>query len=61
MANQTLNIMRVILLVLIVLLLGLTAYKYFQTGKFNFESVFAALACLVFFLITGRKQVPGKQ
>ena len=61
MANQALNIVRMILLVLIVLLLGLTVYLYFKTGKFNFGSVVSALGCLVFFLITGRKQVSGKQ
>ena len=61
MANQALNIARMVLLVLIVLLLGLTAYLYFRTGKFDFGSVIAALGCLVFFLITGRKQVSGKQ
>lgn len=60
MSNQALNIVRMALLVLIGMLLGLTAYLYFRTGKFNYGSVVTALGCLVFFLITGRKQVSGK-
>jgi len=61
MTNQALNLVRMVLLVLILLLLGLTGYQYFRTGKFNFGSVVAALGCLVFFLITGRKEGSGKQ
>ena len=61
MTDRTLNLVRMILLVLVILLLASTAYLYFQTGKFNFASVVGALGCLVIFLVTGRKQGPGKQ
>jgi hypothetical protein len=59
--NQTLKLARTILLVLIIILFGLTAYLYFKTGKFNFSTVVTALGCLVIFLITGLKGVSGRQ
>ena len=61
MTNKSLNLMRTVLLALIVLLFGLTAYLYFQTGKFNFASFVVALGCTVILLITGRKGSSGKQ
>jgi len=59
MTNQTLTLMRMILLVLIVLSLGLTGYIYFQTTRFNFAGLLVAIGCLVVFLVTG-KQSSGK-
>lgn len=59
MTNRTTNVMRMFLLVLVVLLLGLTAFLYFRTGKFNFSSVVGALGCLVIFLVTKPRQVSG--
>jgi uncharacterized membrane protein affecting hemolysin expression len=61
MTNQSLNAMRMVLLVLIVLLLCLTAYLYFKTGQLNFGSLVGALGCLAVLLITGRKGANGKQ
>lgn len=61
MTNKALNVMRMVLLALIVLLFGLTAYLYFQTGKFNFASFVVALGCVVILLVTGRKGASGKQ
>jgi CHASE2 domain-containing sensor protein len=61
MKNQTLKLARTILLVLVVILIGLTAYLYFKTGKFNFPPVVTALGCLVIFLITGQMRDSGKQ
>ena len=60
MASQSLGPARIVLLVLTVLLLGLAAYQYSQTGKLNFGSVVVALGCLVIFLITGRKHAGRK-
>ncbi len=60
MKSQTLKVARTILLVLIVILFGLTAYLYFKTGKFDFPPAITALGCLVIFLITGVKGVSGK-
>jgi hypothetical protein len=60
MTNKSLGSMRMVLLVLIVLLFGLTAYLYFQTGKFSFASVVIALGCLVVFLVSGRQGASGK-
>jgi putative effector of murein hydrolase len=54
MKNQTLKGARIILLVLVIILFGLTAYLYFKTGKFNFPPVVTALGCLMIFLLTGR-------
>lgn len=61
MANKSLNLVRMVLLVFIILLVGLTAYLYFQSGKFNFSSIVVALGCLLILLITGRKGDSGKQ
>lgn len=55
MTPQNLNAMRMILFAVIVLLLLITVYSYFQTGKFNFSSVFIALGCLLIFLVTKKK------
>jgi uncharacterized membrane protein len=55
MTSQGMNSVRTVLLVLAVLLLGLTAYLYFQSGKLNFASFVVALGCLLIFLITRRK------
>jgi putative effector of murein hydrolase len=60
MKNQTLKLARIILLVLVVVLFGLTVYLYLKTGKFNFPPVVTALACLMIFLITGRAGDSGK-
>jgi hypothetical protein len=54
MTNESMNLVRTVLLVLTVLVLGLTAYLYFQTGKFNFGSFGVALGCLLIFLTTRR-------
>ena len=51
--------MRMVLLVAIVLLLGITALLYFRTGKFDFTSVFFALFCLFIFIIMKPRQVSG--
>ena len=61
MKNQTLKVARIILLVLIVVLVGLTAYLYFKTGKFDFPPLVAALSCLFIFLITGQAGAAKKQ
>jgi len=55
MTNQSLNLMRIVLLILIAVNFGLTAFLYFRTGKINFAGVTVALGCLVIFLVTGRK------
>jgi hypothetical protein len=60
MKNQTLKLARIILLVLVVILFGLTVYLYFKTGKFNFPPVVTALGCLAVFLITGRAGDSGR-
>jgi ribose/xylose/arabinose/galactoside ABC-type transport system permease subunit len=59
MTKQSINAMRIVLLVPIVLLLGLTALLYFRTGKFDLSSVVGAGLCLVIFLVTKPKQVSG--
>jgi hypothetical protein len=61
MKNQTLKVARTILLVLIIVLVGLTAYLYFKNGKFNFSPLVTALGCLVIFLITGQTGAARKQ
>ena len=59
MTNRSTNAMRMVLLVPIVLLLGLTALLYFRTGKFDLSSVVGALFCLAIFIVTKPKQVSG--
>ena len=59
MTNQTLTLLRKMLLVLAGILLGATITLFFLTGKFNFAGAFIALVCLAVFLFAGRKQVPG--
>ena len=59
MTNQTLTLLRKILLVLAGMLLGATIALFFLTGKFNIAGAFFALGCLAVFLFTGRKQAPG--
>lgn len=54
MKNQTLKVARIILLVLMVVLMGLTAYLYVKTGKFNFPPLVSALGCLFIFIMTGQ-------
>ena len=61
MTEQALRSIRMILLVLVVLLLGMTAYLYFQTGKLNLGSIIIALGCLMIYFVTARKQGSGKQ
>jgi hypothetical protein len=61
MKNQTLKAARIILLVLIVALVGMAAYLYVKTGKFDFPPLVAALGCLVIFLITGQTGAAKKQ
>jgi hypothetical protein len=51
--------MRMVLLVAIVLLLGLTALLYFRTGKFDLSSVVGAGLLLANFIVTKPKQVSG--
>jgi hypothetical protein len=60
MTNRTTNVMRKVLPVVIVLLLGLTAFLYFRTGEFYFPSVVVALGCLVIFLVTKPGKSPGR-
>ena len=55
MTNKSLNSMRMVLLVPIVLLFALTAYLYFRTGRFDFTTFVGAGICTVIFLVTGRK------
>lgn len=59
MTNRSINAMRMVLLVPIVVLLGITALLYFRTGKFDFSSVLGALSCLFVFIVTKPKQVSG--
>ena len=59
MTNRTTNVMRMILLVPIVLLLGLTALLYFRKGEFYFPTVVGALVCLVIVLVTKPRQDSG--
>lgn len=59
MTNRSTNAMRIVLLVAIVLLLGITALLYFRTGKFDISSVVGAGLCLVIFIVTKPKQVSG--
>lgn len=58
---QNLNAIRTGLLVMVVLLLLMTAYLYFQTGKFNFSSVFVAMGCLLIFLVTKKKDTSNQR
>jgi hypothetical protein len=60
MTNRTMDSIRMILLILVVVLLGLTAYLYFETGKLNFGTVVVALGCLIIFFVTRRKDIAGK-
>jgi len=59
MTNRSINVMRMVLLVPIVVLLGLTALLYFRTGKFDLSSVVGAGLCLAVVIITKPKQVSG--
>ena len=62
MTNNSVNLMRMVLLGAIVLLFALTAYLYFQTGRFDFTSFIGAGILAVIFLVTGRKgSAQGKQ
>jgi len=59
MTNRSINAMRMVLLVPIVLLLGLTALLYIRTGKFDLSSVVGAGLLLAIFIVTKPKQVSG--
>jgi hypothetical protein len=59
MTNRTTNVMRMILLALVILGLGLTAFLYFRTGKFDFSSIVILGCLLVIFLIMKPRQVSG--
>ena len=60
MDNQTTNAMRKVLLAPMAMLLGLTAFLYFRTGKFDFTSVVGALFCLFIFIVTKPRRSPGR-
>ena len=55
MTNETLNLIRMILLAAVVLILALTAILYFKTGEFYFAGFVVAGCCAVIVIITGRK------
>jgi len=60
MTNKSVNSMRMVLLVPIVLLFAITAYLYFKTGRFDFTSFFGALMCTAIVILTGRKRLLKK-
>jgi len=55
MTNKSLNAVRMVLLVAIVLLFAITAFLYFRTGKFDFTTFFGAGMITVIFLVTRPK------
>jgi amino acid permease len=56
MTNKSVNLMRMVLGVAIVLLFALTAFLYFRTGRFDFTSFVGALMCTAILIITGGKR-----
>ena len=62
MTNKSLNSMRMVLLVAIVLLVALTAYLSFKTGRLDLTGFIGAGLCTAVFLLTGRKgSAQGKE
>ena len=56
MTDKSLNSMRMVLLVAIVLLFALTAILYFKTGRFDFTTFVGAGLCAVILIVTGGKR-----
>ncbi len=50
-----------VLLGAIVLMLLMTVGFYFQSGKFNFSSIFVALVCLLIFFVTKKKDTSNQR
>lgn len=60
MTNQTMNAMRMILLVAMGLVLAITAFLYFRKGEFDYTGFVIALGCLFVFIITKPRTSPKR-
>ena len=55
MDTKTLNLMRTVLLVTVILLLALTVFAYFRRGEFDFFTIVVAMICLFLYVVTKKK------
>ncbi len=56
MKEKDLNAMRSVLLAAVFIIILLTVFLYFYKGTFSIGSLFVAGACLLIYLVTGKKK-----